>query len=286
VIVDLDGFVAETTPAPDSTTFKLTGEGLVNWYSSPPVISDVQQNPQDDSDYAPERTYRKAKTMSLEGWVQSTSPEAAVIEGWQRVSSLAPLGGSMNLHVTDPTGEYDMTVWLNGGPSVIPFTQNRAKFQIPLIAPDGRKYRAQEPLVSGPGGDSPVGLVWPLFGAGYLDFGSFSPSGLFYVTNNGTAESWPVFKVRGGIDASGFQILSTAGLIEYTAAVPSGQEVVLSPYAGGRATVSGVDVTGDNLTQADWPSILPKETRSYIFNPLGTADANAQITLNFSDAWW
>jgi hypothetical protein len=284
MIVDLDGFRVETLPEDDPTKFKLTD--LVNWYSSPPVKADVPENPQGDSDYNPERVWRKAKKMSLEGVITSTTADAAVAEGYQRIAGLSPLGQSMDLTVTDPTGDYQMTCWLDGGPLVIPFHPQRARFQIPLIAPDGRKYRPQDPIVSGPSGDAANGLVFPLFAGGYLDFGTFSPTGLFYITNSGTAESWPVFRVRGSIDAAGFQILSSAQTLEYAASVPLGTEVTLSPYAGGRATIGQVDVTGDNLIQSDWPSILPGETRLYIFNPLGTYDGNAQITILFSDAWW
>jgi hypothetical protein len=283
VIVDLDGFTVQTLPPSDPTKFKLTD--LTNWYSSPPIIADVPQNPQADSDYNPERTWRKAKTMSLEGWVTSSSAEAAVAEGYQTIAAISPNGQSMNLHVTDPTGEYDMTVWLNGGPLVLPLVDRRAKFQIPLIAPDGRKYRPQTPLISGPSGDASDGLAFPMFAPGYLDFGTFSPTGLFYVTNNGKAETWPVFKVRGGIDSAGFQILSASQVLEFDTSVLLGHEVTLSPYAGGRATSGGVDIT-EHLVKSQWPSIQPGETRLYIFNPLGTFDSNAQITILISDAWW
>lgn len=284
MIVTLNGLTISSDGNGSPVTWKLTD--LVNWYSSPPVRADIADLPLADGGFAPARTYRSAKVMSIQGFVYGGTAAQSIQQAWQQIAAVAASGNSMTLTVADDSNDtpYMMTVWLSGNPTVLPFGPNRARFEIPLTAVDPRKYIAQDPIIAAAGG-STTGLVFPLFDSGYLDFGTFAPAGLFYVTNNGTAESWPIFKVRGAIGTGGFSILSASQNLTYGAAVALGAEITLSPYAGGRVTQGTTDLTS-NLTTSNWPSILPGQTRLYIFSPIGTADANALLTANFSDAWW
>jgi hypothetical protein len=229
--------------------------------------------------------------MALEGVVTASSVESAIAYAWQRIAGIAPRGERLVLSVTDPTGTYTQMVRVDGTPQVLPFHDRRARFQIPITAPDGRKYGPYLPgLEAQPStGGAGDGLLYPLFGpkvTGVLDFGAFSPSGLLEITNHGRAESWPVFRVRGAVGVGGFQILSADSVIEFTGAVPLGQEITLSPYSGGRAVMGGVDVTGEYLTRSEWSAIGPGETRQFVFNPLGTFDSNARLFADFREAWW
>jgi hypothetical protein len=284
MIVDLDGWtvISEQDLLVGATKFKLTN--LANWYSSPPVRIDITEQPTNDGGFNPVRAYRSSKPMQIEGVCFSTSPEAAVRDAYQRIAALGTTGQQMTLTVTDDVDTKTMRVWLNGNPQVEPFGPASARFAVPIIATDPRKYGPVQTGTTGPSGGSEDGLEWPLFEDGYLSFGEFSPTGLFYIKNEGTAESWPTFKVRGTV-TGGFQIVSDQDIIEYSANVPLGSELVLSPYAGGRATTGQSDVTID-LTQSDWAPIEPGETKAYVFVALGTTDANAQLSYAFSSAWW
>lgn len=291
MIVELGDLVVETVPTPDEVGLRWKLTALQNWYSSPPVISNIEDAPQSDTAFDTDRSYRGAKTDSLEGFVTARSVEEAVSRGWHRVAGLAPRGERLQLQVTDPTGVYTMMCRLDGAPTVRPFTDRRARFQIPLKAADGRKYGPwQTDLEARPGGVAATnGLIYPLFGpkvTGRLDFGAFAPSGLIEMKNTGTADTWPIFRIRGRVNAPGFQILSEQGILEYKGAVPVGSELTLSPYSGGRATIGGVDVTGEFLTRSEWPPIGPGETRQYVFNPVGTYDSNARLFADFREAWW
>lgn len=280
--VTLGTLVVEKAPTAP-TKFKLID--LENWYSGPTLRTTVTDLPEGDGAFNPGRSWRGAKVMHLKGITTSSSDEAAIADSWQQIAALSPRGESLTLRVEDATGIYTMRVWVNGSAQVLPFAPRKARFQVPLVATDPRKYspvQVLEPV--GPAGGADEGLEFPLFDDGYLSFGSFSPTGLQYITNNGTAESWPIFKVRGTL-AEGFQIISGADVIEYPVLVGTGEEVMLSPYAGGRATLGGVDVT-HRLTQSAWPSILPGETRLYVFLPSGASDSNARLTTIFQDAWW
>mgnify|MGYP006315315979 CR=1 FL=1 len=280
--ITLDDFTVSTDPTGDPVTFKLTN--LDGWYSSPPVRVNVIDMPLTDGGFNPVRAYRSPRQLAAQGFVYGGTAEQAIELAWQVIAAIGDTGNAITLTVTDDSDTKTMQVWLAGAPLVLPFGPNRARFNIPLVAADPRKYKAQDELVSAPAGSAADGLTFPLFAPGFLDFGTFSPSGRFSVTNYGTAESWPIFKVRGGLTV-GFQIIADSNVVTYSAAVAAGTEYTLSPYAGGRVTQGTSDYT-QYLTQSDWPSILPGQTRLFVFNPLGSADANAQLTTLFSDAWW
>jgi hypothetical protein len=195
----------------------------------------------------------------------------------------------MTLTVEDASGMKTMRVWLNDGPQVLPFGPNRARFQINLVAPDPRKYgetsratparaaQSARAASASPSAATPATRTWTS--------ARTRSAGQFWLENIGTAETWPTFRVRGAIASPGFQIVSDTDTIRYNAALSAGAEVILSPYAGGRAVQGGVDVT-QNLVQADWPSIQPGFARQYTFTALGVVDLNANLNTAVRPAYW
>jgi hypothetical protein len=283
--VDLDALTVSNNPT-GKVMFKLTD--LAGWYSSAPVRTEATNAPLTDGAFAPSRSYRGSKALSLEGVSYGGTEEQAIEQAWQMIAALAPQGRSMTLRVTDASGIKTMRVWLNNGPQVLPFKANAARFQIPLIAPDPRKYGETVTYLSTPRTTVSGGLVFPLGGNPtdpYLDFGAFTPSGTQVLQNEGTAETWPTYKILGSIASPGFQITSDTDTVQYSAAVAVGQELILSPYAGGRAVLGGVDVT-QNLTLSQWGSIPPGDSRTYVFTALGAVDTNALLTTMVRPAWW
>lgn len=267
-----------------SVRYRLTN--IDRWHSPATTRVRIIDVPDGDGAFNPVRSHRSAKTMRIEGIVEARDAETAEYECWERIAALAPEGLPLTLLVESNGQTRSMRVWLSGDSDVIPFTATKARFKIPVVAADPRKYGPPQAL--GPvavAGSADDGLTFPLFADGYLDFGDFAPSGLVEITNQGRARSWPIFRVRGSLDSAGFRILSGSDSLEYAAAVPLGTEITLSPYAGGRATIGDTDVT-TNLTSATWPSIGPGETRTFVFLALGTADGNARMIPIFSDAWW
>ena len=287
LISDYGSVSVETVPerTVDGLLWKLTD--LKRYFSSK-MRNDIEEMPDADGGFDPDQTYRRPKSMTLEGIISASSSEVAVASGYLHLNGLDPFGRGLTLRVTDPTGVYDFAVRLDDV-DVVPFTDRRARFQVGVTAVDPRKYGPADTVTVGPAGTSEDGLIFPLFGAvdtGTLDFGAFSPSGRVTITNDGKAPSWPSFVIRGQIDSDGFQIVSDANVIEFLGAVPGGAELSLSPYAGGRAVMSNVDVTGEFLTRSEWSVVAPGESRSYSFIPLGDTDENAQMTVQFRKAWW
>jgi hypothetical protein len=285
VIVTLAGLRIETAPEWSELTWKL--KDLVGWNRTT-FRNDAPDMPSSDGAHDPERSYRSSKSMSLQGFILSPSAETAEEFGWNVLNALAPEGEDYELQVETPVRTYYMRVRLTSI-DVIPITDRRARFQVGLLAVDARKYGPlpdtdDMPSASAAGGSND-GLEMPLIDT-TVSFGAFSPTGLLQIYNGGTAPSWVTFRARGSIDSTGFQIISGADVIEFKAAVPAGKELLLDPYAGGRAILDGVDVTGGSLTRSEWPPVMPKQTRLYSFDPNGTADANARLIAEFREAWW
>lgn len=291
MIVTLGTLEVRTVPVSTGPVkFKLTDLG--NWYSSPRLRNQIEDMPDSDGAFDTERSYRGAKSMSLQGMVLARSIDEAEEEGYDIIAGLAPVGELLDLKVESGTRTRYMKVRVTSI-DVVPFTANRARFMVGLVAADGRKYgpladRGDWPAAA-PSGGSGDGLLFPLMGVpttGTLDFGSFSPTGLIELHNGGKAPSWPIWHAIGGVDGSGFQIVSGTDVIEFSAALPTGVELILDPYAGGRATIGGVDVTGAALTRSEWVPIMPGETRRFSFDPLGTSDGQARLLAEFREAWW
>lgn len=287
--VDLDNgaLVAQTDNVSGAPMqFKLTNLG--GWQSGAPLRTSVEDLPQGDGALPPSKSYRSARALSLEGVVYGGTAEEAEELAWDRIAGLSPMGQSMRLAVTTAVGERWMRVWLSSAPQVLPFGPNRARFQVPLVAPDPRKYSETKQYPAKLAGGSADGLHFPLggaVGAPYLDFGTYAPAGTVTITNGGTAESWPTFTAIGSIGSGGFSVLSGADSLVFQDAVPLGAQRVLSPYTGGRVSDgAGVDYT-DKLVQASWPSVKPGQTRTYAFSAF-SPDSNAMVIVEFSEANW
>lgn len=254
------------------------------WNDSPDLRGDFPDLPNADGAFAPVRMYRSARRLTLIGYISATSPALAEAAA-DTIRAFAPVGASFDVTVVDVTGTW--TIQAFAGPGAIRvemITSTRGKFMIPMVAPDGRKYGPWESAIADATFATEEGLVWPMFADGYLDWGTFAPSGQVAILNNGKAETAVVFEVRGSID-DGFQIVSDDGTIEYGGGVAAGEKLILSPYAGGRVTKGTADLTY-NLVSAAWPIVGPGETKTITLVPLGSYDANARMTVKWRDAKW
>src|SRR5690606_28113692 len=131
---------------------------------------------------------------------------------------------------------------------------------------DPRKYGRMLTLPVDPTLVSQGGLGFPVV-EGSLAFGERGEidfPGVFRLENPGTADFYPIFHVTGPVDS--FTIRSEQYVLAYDAPIAANQTLTLSPYAGGRASLDGVDVS-INLTEAGWVPVQGGETRGYRFTP-------------------
>ena len=265
-------------------------DGLDGWRDSPSVRGNSEDIPGQDGGFAPVEQLLSGREIALTARHSAASQMAAQadVETW--AAQLAKRT-DLTFTVSDSSGPKSCRVWVAPGNrvKVRELDAQWVEFQIVFYAPDGRKYAPTDPLVLEANPDSLDGLQFPMFSAGFLDFGTFDSGagfggGGFYLTNRGTADSWPVYKVTGLIE-DGFSILSQGDELRYEASVPAGSTLVLSPYAGGRAVLDGVDVT-TNLTVAEWAPVGPGETRPFTFVPAGQSFGGSKLEVDFRGAWW
>ncbi|WP_144795691.1 hypothetical protein [Microbacterium paludicola] len=162
----------------------------------------------------------------------------------------------------------------------------RVSFEIPIRTADPRKYGPLRPIEIDAVAQTSGGLRFPIV-EGALDFateGLTAFPGVFKIENPGTAEFYPErFAIRGPL--AGFTITSEQATVEYDGSLGSGDVLVLTPYAGGRATLNGADVS-HNLIRADWVAVQPGETRGYLFTP-SDPQPGAKLTVEYPEgAWW
>lgn len=176
-----------------------------------------------------------------------------------------------------------------------PTTVNWSVGEVPFVI----EWRCRDPLRYGPPESVSTlfptlrgGLEYDLYtdgegtDLGYLDYGDASDTGLVVLSNDGTADSWPVFQVEGPVDGSGFDIavVGTDQRIRFSGPVASGSSLVIDSSSG-TAVIDGVADRGGQLTQRDWFPVPARGQVEVAFLPLG-GTSTARLTVVHRPAFW
>lgn len=257
------------------------------WYRRPSISMPTQTIPGGHGSLTPEEpTYNSRFIMLDYRKIVARGQDVRRTE-YERFSMLE-IGVPYELIVRDPIGELSAAVWLSESPDFAPKKAWWLEGRLEFFAPDPRKYRlAGAPIEFDATPSVADGLSFPLFTDGYLSFGAFVTVGDFGVTefvlrNDGSMESWPIYRLRGPIQ-TGFSILTDGGELRYSGGVPAESSLTLSPYAGGRAVLDGVDVT-EKLVVADWVPVGARQSRQFKFVAAGLVSGGAGIEIDFREA--
>lgn len=99
---------------------------------------------------------------------------------------------------------------------------------------------------------------------GYLDYGETSDSGRVTLTNDGTADAWPTFAVRGPApQGATITNVETGRRIVSTTVIPSGSTLTIHT-AKGTAYLDGADRSGQ-LTVREWTPVPPEGEATFQF---------------------
>lgn len=150
----------------------------------------------------------------------------------------------------------------NWGPGIFPWA-------VEWVCPDPFRYGSPQvmyttlPELKG-------GLEFDLFtdgtdDTGVLEFGEAGSLGRVTLTNDGTADAYPTFEVRGPAP-QGFTIkhVETGRRIVSATVVPPGSVLAINT-ANGMATLDGVDRSGQ-LTVREWAPVPPKSSATFAFS--------------------
>lgn len=284
VIVELDGrrFDGRAT----AQTWWVLPDGLEDWFDSPETRFDEDLVPGMHGAFEPEPTLMGPRRVTFRARNQASSEAYAVreVRSWA-----AGLSTSSDLRFR----VFQAGRWLylhrarvRGKARVRRLIDGVTELEIPVWAADPRKYGETQRLELDANVQPSGGLRFPMVD-GFVSFGASGGvlfPGVFVIHNQGTADFVPDrFTVVGPVD--GFTISSESYVIEYAGAVPVGQQLIITPYAGGRATLDGADVS-HNLLQADWVPVQPGETRGFLFTP-DEPGAGSRLIVDYPDgAWW
>jgi hypothetical protein len=165
-------------------------------------------------------------------------------------------------------------------------------FAVDMLAVDPRRYTL------GPDGDGSsgvevvstglpsagTGLVYPITYP--LDYGTPGNIGRITVHNTGTAMSFSILEVTGGL-SGGFELqeVSSGNRLRFERAVPVGSTVTLNPRTG-TVTIDGPtnDVSGF-LTRREWWGVPPGAVQEIQFNAIGTPTGTPTLTARTPSAF-
>jgi hypothetical protein len=161
----------------------------------------------------------------------------------------------------------------------------RARVDATFICYDPVKYGPESTVTTGlptPGG----GLEYPLGDpGGALYYGALGTLGRVTLTNEGTADTWPVFEVSGTL-VDGFQLrrIDTGDVLQYDRVVPAGTTVTIDCRTGA-VLIDGVSDGSTYLTRDDFFSVPARGSCEVQFSAVSTG-TDAMLTARFRSGWW
>lgn len=258
---------------------------ISGWDDLPPSrVDDVARANQHGSFDAP--VWSAARTVTVEGY--TISPE-------DRDQLFVDLGRSLTLGGDDDPGQ--LAVTFSGRTLTANARLTRSSRTLKLWgpghfgwiaewwAPDSFRYGSTVTGTTGLPEDT-GGLIFPLFDAGFLDFGDLGSPGRITMDNPGTAPAYPVYTVTGPVP-SGFELrlVETGQRLRWASAVPTGSVITLDCRTG---TASYDDSPGwdGQLTKRQWHTIPRDGTATVQFLGLGSYDAAASLTATWAPTFW
>lgn len=260
-------------------------DGMSEWWDSPEARFDVTNLPNADGAFEPEQITLGPRTFAFKGRHEAASSEWADLEVRSWAASIATVTDLQVRVFTAGRWLYLRRAKVRGKVRSREVTETISEFQIPIWSHDPLKYGRTRTVSIDALTESSGGLGFPIVDGG-LDFnqdGATLFPGVFHLENPGTAAFFPErFEVEGPL--AGFTITSESHTVHYDGPVAAGQTLTLSPYAGGRASIGGADVS-HNLIEADWVPVDPGTTRGFLFTPV-TPGPGARLTVTYPEGAW
>lgn len=263
-------------------------DGLDGWWDSAETLYDENINPDGDGAFDPVEVNVGPKRVDVVLLADASSPEWAELDIRTWAASL-PKMGDLGFRV------YHAGRWLSlrdskirGRVRVRPNRQDMrlTDIEFTVWSHDPRKYGTARSLPIAANASDLSGLEFDIADEA-LEFtggdGTATFPGFFELTNTGTADFYPWFRISGPLTS--FTITSDSNVLEYSGPVSASQELILSPYLGGRAVLDGVDVS-TNLTQAGWVPVDGNQTRGYLFTPENPGAGSTLTVEYYEGAWW
>jgi len=258
------------------------GEGfhlgrLIGWDDGAPPRVEAEDRPQGHGTFRPGEVYRGRRVVTVEGSWSGSSIENAYRARRQMAALPA---GETPFEVDDILGVTRMVAALAKAPRMddqiyAPFFT----FDFDVVSASD-PFRYGDPVVDTTG--LPVagsGIVWPLGSGGrWLDWGTTGDLGRVETPNDGTADTYSLLDVTGGMSL-GFLLtyVPTGQLISFDREVPVGSTITIDPSKG-QALIDGQSDVSGFLTISDWWSVPPGDVGSIQFSSKGVVTGTPNLT--------
>lgn len=277
-VVNLNGIVMQGF-GPAVPGFYFTD--LTDWYTLTQAKTEVRERPLDDGAFGFSGDYRQSAVISVEGVYLAVDRDDLQRAHAQLVQ--AARGPSVPLTVTDDSGPTTRLVSVRHLPIADDHGQLYFTFSVDVLAMDPNRYGTAVSASTGiavAGGGYTWPAVWP------ADWGAGGSDGRASVTNTGSANTWPLMAVTGGLSA-GVQLVEvvTGSSIRLDRQIPLGSTAYFNGR-NGRAYLDNVnnDISGF-LTQREWWSVPAGATRTVQLNPLGAVTGTPLLTVTIAPAY-
>lgn len=262
-------------------------ETIKGWHDGPSVSFEQTPRLVDHGVFgSPGR--RGGRTVTLAGSIFGQN-RTDVGEAVDRLAALLADGGYGRFEFHDDNqGTRWTDVQIAATPDIEWLTATDVEYQVQLFSPSAIKY-GQKAVGSTGFAETPygVGLRFPMFLPGHLDFGEKMPSiGSVTLRNHGTAPGTPVFTVTGPTPSAGFVItdIGTGRRIRYFGTIPVGSALTIDARRG-VVLLNGVADRSYEAVIDGWPTVPPRTTRDFLFESLG-AHATAILSAEMDAPYW
>ena len=281
--INVGGFTFDAT---DANGVTLGFDSIDGWHDGASVIVEQTQRIVSHGQFA-QKGRRGGRVITVNGWAISDD-RGLTANKVQALATVLADGGFSPFEVVDENlGTQWTSVQLLETPDMAWDVKEFLRFQLTFLASSPYKFgvvsSASTAFAATPAG---VGLVFPLFPSGTLDFGPLGDVGQAAVTNYGTAAAPVRFTVTGPTPTAGFVITDTVTgkRITYLGQVPTGSSLVFDAAAGSVIIDGSADRLGDTIVDA-WPLIPAGETRAFLFEPNGSTTASV-LTVSTTATYW
>lgn len=253
---------------------------LNGWDDLPDSKSDVEERPDSHGAFGQGEILRAAKVPEVRGFYVGSS--SADVQAKRKMLKEIIAQDSFRVTVTDDLESAWATV-STGSADIDRGAHSVFEFAIDFVQVDPRTYTTQVDDSTG----LPVaggGLTWPV--SWPVSWGVVGDLGRVEFVNVGTASSWPVFSVWGGLP-EGFTLaeVGTGREIRFDGPIPEGHYLLVNPRTG-LALLDGVEDRSGMLSRSDWWSVPAGGSSEVQFTSNGGTSGVPRVDTSFASANW
>ena len=250
-----------------------------DWYSVPDSKSDINERPLAHGAFGIAREWRSSLVLEMAGWFRGDSWLSMLNALRAAVSTGAPI----TVFVTDDQGTTSRKVSVR---RFVPSPDPGARvceFSILMVAVNPLRYGPEISVSTGlptPGGGLAYPLVYP------VSFGAAGNPGRVIVSNPGTAETFSMLEVTGGM-SGGFEFteIITGRVNRFVRPVPAGSTVLINLRTG-RAFLDGPSDGTQYWTRQERWSVPRGGSRTIQFAALGVVTGTPTLTARTAPGNW